>query len=127
MEPHGEQTFRLLASPGLVLGIAAGDLFRVNASLEPEVVARGGNLCIQVFRSAGVTEIEPITTPATERIGGWLDGRVAKELVYTIPVSAGFSAVESIFLDVARGFPDIEWHYGNVYDPIDGVTPLNWW
>jgi hypothetical protein len=24
-------------------------------------------------------------------------------------------------------FPDSIWYYGNVYDPEDGVTPLNWW
>jgi hypothetical protein len=28
--------------------------------------------------------------------------------------------------EMMEQFPGSEWYYGNVYDPRDGVTPLNW-
>ena len=55
-------------------------------------------------------------------LGGHLDGRTATNLVYTVPVTAGFDAIEAIFADLASS---VEWYYGNVYDPKDGATSLN--
>ena len=114
---------RLLKSPGLVLGLAAGDLFEVDHQKAPRVIERGGNICVQVFsREPGL--VEPLLTARFVEIGGRLDGRSHKELVYTVPVTAGFTAIEK-----ALEQPDavIEWIYGNVFDPVDGVTPLDWW
>lgn len=47
--------------------------------------------------------------------------------MYTVPVSAGFVAIEGVLNGLNDRFPDYEWFYGNVYDPKDGETPLNWW
>jgi hypothetical protein len=47
--------------------------------------------------------------------------------VFTVPVSAGFGAVEAAFDGYVRRQPGAEWYFGNVYDERDGMTPLNWW
>ena len=60
-------------------------------------------------------------------LGGRLDGRADRVLVFTIPVEAGFGRVEDVFGRFAGGHPGYEWYYGNVCDPADGVTPLGWW
>ena len=60
------------------------------------------------------------------KLGGTLDGLDSKVVVYTIPVTAGFEAVEKELNEVVSIFEGAEWYYGNVYDQ-DGVTPLNWW
>jgi hypothetical protein len=124
---RGPDTYELLASPGLVLGAAAGDTIRVGRGCSLEVVGRGGNLCVQLFRSQGVAEIEDFSTTAVAPMRGQLDGKSAGQLVYTIPVSTGFAAVEQALKRIVERFPDVEWYYGNVYDPSDGVTPLDWW
>lgn len=126
VEQGDQSTYEVLASPGLVLGIAAGDTIRVENQDDFAVVARGGNVCIQVFRGAGVDILEPLSTREVAAIGGRLDGRTDRELVYTVGVSVGFAAIERAMARIMDGFSDCEWYYGNVYDPADGVTPLNW-
>ena len=46
---------------------------------------------------------------------------------YSIHVNLGFAAIESLFDSAMATYPDSVWYYGNVYDPSDGVPPLNWW
>ena len=63
------------------------------------------------------------------KIGGYLDGEShpgGSVLVFTIPVSVGFPAIERVMADVIKQYPESEWYYGNVYAE-DGITPLNWW
>jgi hypothetical protein len=117
----------ILQSPGLVLGVAAGDLLDLKDDGEFEVVTRGGNLCIQVFAKSGIDQLEREMSRGLAAIGGRLDGRAAKELVYTVPVTAGFNAIEDVLKSCVARCEGAEWFYGNVYDPDDGVTPLNWW
>jgi Domain of unknown function (DUF4265) len=114
--------YRLVQSPGLVIGIAAGDLFDLAANDAPRVIERGGNVCVQVF-SPDATALAPMLGARFAAIGGRLDGSTAKNLVYTVAVTAGFDAIEAIFAELDQ----VEWYYGNVYDPKDGKTPLNWW
>ena len=126
----GRGRFRLLHSPGFVQGIAAGDEFEV---LGPDgafrVVHRGGNLAVQVF---GRETFPPEMAAETARrvageLGGTLDGRIERGMVFTVPVAAGFPAIERFFGELEAATPGLEWVFGNVYDPDDGVTPLNWW
>ena len=117
----------LTGSPGLALGAAAGDTIVVHEDATFDVIERGGNLAVQVFadrfdeRSLGelVAEIE--------QLGGRLDGGHDRLRVFTVPVSAGFGAVEAAFDGYVRRQPGAEWYFGNVYDERDGMTPLNWW
>ena len=41
----------------------------------------------------------------------------------TIPMSAGFGAIEEVMAEAVKTFEDFEWYYGNVYEE-DGRTPL---
>ena len=116
-------TYRVVATPGLVLGIAAGDVLRVTADGRYEIVRRGGNLAVQVF---GPPEVIEEVTKDVWALGGSLEGRTDKLTVFTVPVRAGFAAVERVFEDLVARHPEVEWYYGNVYAD-DGVTPLDWW
>jgi hypothetical protein len=127
VEPLGGNRHRLLQSPGLVLGLAAGDVFEVGERGECRVLERGRNVCIQIFFRADGPSLEARATEGLAALKGRLDGKTAKELVYTVPVSSGFTEMERVLADLVSRFPGAEWYYGNVYDPNDGVTPLNWW
>lgn len=127
VEARGRDRYLLVASPGLALGVAAGDEIEVDESGRFRVLTRGGNLCVQVFRKEHIDEVDRFASTRIMQLHGRLDGRSAKQVVYTIPVSAGFPAIERILADVMATYPDVEWGFGNVYDERDGVTPLNWW
>jgi hypothetical protein len=129
---HAEQirpeVFRLLYSPGLVLGIAAGDEFKlVGDEGAFEVTLRGGNLAVQVFSQSPVEQYRDELAKRVTSVGGRLDGSVDRGIVFTIPVSVGFATVESLFNPWVAAHTGWEWYYGNVYDPADGITPLGWW
>lgn len=134
VEPIRENRFRLLRSPGLVQGIAAGDEFEI-APDEPfgyRVLKRGRNVCLQIFVNTDkVDELRRTLTPLAQQLGGSLDGDATSAnlaiLVFTIPIAVGFPAIESLMANAKAISPSCEWFYGNVYDPTDGVTPLNWW
>lgn len=123
------EQFRLEKSPAFVRLLAAGDRIRYPAETELgyELLQRSGNLSIRVLRKHNIEEVEEALTPQIELNQGQLDRSSEALLVYTIHVSIGFPVIEGI-LDQAMGqFPGSVWYYGNVYDPQDGVTPLNWW
>jgi hypothetical protein len=127
VEPCGPGTYRLLQSPGLTQGVAAGDIIAVDAKGLFRVVERAGNICIQIYAQTGLSEAEPFATRELAKLGGRLDGRAPKVLVYTVSADAGFPAIERVLAEIKDRFQGLEWYYGNVYDPTDGVTPLNWW
>ena len=58
---------------------------------------------------------------------GRCDGGGNYHLVFTIPVSLGFPLIEQVFGRLNGLYPGSTWLYGNVYDPVDGQTPLGWW
>jgi len=127
-DPLGEEHYRLLSSPGFVQGIAAGDEFRVlDDDGAFEVTRRSGNIAVQVFHQDTITPLKEEITRRVTVLGGFLDGAIERGLVFTIPVRVGFSAIEEVFNALVQEYPGLEWYYGNVYDPRDGQTPLNWW
>lgn len=121
-----DNTLQLVRSPGFVQGIASGDIIRLdNNSREFEIIQRSGNLSVRVYTKGEVEPlIEQLESPITQ-MGGDLDTETPRMLVYTIPVTAGFAAIEQLFNGVLDD--NSTWQFGNVYDPRDGVTPLNWW
>lgn len=127
VEDCGDGQYRLLQSPGFVLGIAADDVFTVESDHTYKLVSRGRNICIQIFREEELNSAERVATAALGKLGGRLDGRLPNVLVYTVSVDAGFEEIQRILDDLKIRFPGLDWYYGNVYDPADGVTPLNWW
>ncbi len=117
----------LVKSPAFVKGIARGDQMKLNRSSgQFELQQRSGNLCIRVFSKSAIAPIEEAITSELVKLGGDLDLETPRMLVYSIHVSCGFTAIESILDRFVRP-PESAWLYGNVYDPDDGQTPLNWW
>jgi hypothetical protein len=131
VEPLGGRRYRLRASPGLLEGMAAGDEFETAGTEERPVfrlLRRGGNVSVQFFAAKdSVESCETFLLPRMRALGGRLDGRRENLLVFTIPVAVGFPAIEGVIREGQAAFPGSEWMYGNVYDPADGHTPLNWW
>ncbi len=121
--------FRLDKSPAFVRLLAAGDRIRYPAEtdLGYELLQRSGNLCLRVLRKRNIDEVEKALTPDMELIEGRLDINSPALLVYTVHVSIGFKTIEDTLDPIMGRFPGTVWYYGNVYDPQDGVTPLNWW
>ncbi|MFL6077244.1 MAG: DUF4265 domain-containing protein [Mycobacteriales bacterium] len=130
--PAGPGRWQLLASPGLALGAAAGDTVAVSGDGSFTVAARSGNVAVHVSGPTSADRHLDALTRKLEALGGWLDGRswtrdrTQSLAVYTIPVKAGFAAMEQPLREYATAVPDGDWNYINVYDPADG-TPLNWW
>ena len=121
--------FLVLASPGLLEGFAAGDEIEL-APQDPRgfrVTRRGGNICVQFFWDGDLRDCAKDLEARAAELGGRLDGEGATLLVFTIPVAAGFPAIERIFYDAEKRYKGCTWMYSNVYDPADGKTQLNWW
>ena len=122
--------FEVTHSPGLVLGIAAGDVIKLHTADTGsfDVVQRGQNLCIQIFKGEPFSKSQRDQfARRMQEIQGRLDAESANELVFTVPVRLGFAAVESLLNSLVSDCQDCRWYFGNVYDPTDGVTPLSWW
>jgi hypothetical protein len=124
-ETDNPRVYRLVATPGLVLGVAAGDILDIDIDAGTfEIVSRGGNISVQIY---GPHDRADVVRPQIASIGGYLDGRSNGLTIYTVPASAGFDKLERILNSAISENPQLEWYYGNVYDPTDGITPLNWW
>lgn len=122
-----DESFQLVKSPAFIRGLASGDTVKMlQETKEFEIVKRSGNLCIRVYTKQDITAISEQLTPELEKLGGELDTETPRFLVYSIHVSCGFTTIETLLNKYVSG-EDRAWLYGNVYDPTDGVTPLNWW
>ena len=121
--------YRLVKSPAFIKGIARGDTIRLERDERSfSLVKRSGNISIKVIaRNVGISTLADDLTPKLEKLGGQLDFQNQRMLVYTIHVSCGFKTIESILNEYVGEETQSIWYYGNVYDPGDGVTPLNWW
>lgn len=123
-----DDAFILVKSPAFIKGVARGDKIKLNkADHSFELVERAGNLCIRVFAKEDIAQLAEDLTPPIEKLGGELDLETERMLVYSIHVSCGFKEIEAVLDDLVGEETDSAWIYGNVYDPEDGVSPLNWW
>lgn len=119
---------QLVQSPAFMKGLASGDVIRCDLpNQEFEIVQRSGNLNLRVFSRDNIDVLLEALTPELEKLGGELDIETPRMLVYSIHVSCGFSAIEDILNQHVGKDGRSAWMYGNVYDPVDGTTPLNWW
>lgn len=121
-------SYLLLKSPVFVRGIARGDVVQKMESPKGafKVLQHGGNLCVRIFSKNENEALEQALTSALEKLGGDLDVRERRVLVYSIHVSCGFNEVEKILDGLIASDDSVNWLYGNVYDPENG-EPLNWW
>lgn len=119
------QDHEIQGSPAFAYGFAAGDRLRLNDDGTFEVTARGGNLCLRLYPA---TPPPDDATAGLEAAFGTLGGIVEmpadrRFIVVTVPVGAGFPAVEGAIGDWAAAH-GCAWEYGNVYDD-DGAV-LGW-
>lgn len=120
--------FQLVQSPAFAKGLASGDVVKMLADTrEFDLVQRSGNLSIRVFSRSDIQSLADALTPELEKLGGELDCETPRMLVYSIHVSCGFTTIENILNEFVGRDGQSAWMYGNVYDPTDGQTPLNWW
>lgn len=119
---------QLVQSPAFMKGLASGDVIRCDVpNQEYEIVRRSGNLSVRVFSRDSIEALGDLLTPELEKLGGELDLETPRMLVYSIHVSCGFSTIEDLLNRYLGKDGRSAWMYGNVYDPVDGQTPLNWW
>ncbi len=119
---------QLVQSPAFMKGLASGDVIRCDVpNQEYEIVQRSGNLSVRVFSRDSIEALGDLLTPELEKLGGELDLETPRMLVYSIHVSCGFSTIEDLLNRYVGKDGRSAWMYGNVYDPVDGQTPLNWW
>lgn len=120
--------FQLVQSPAFAKGLASGDVVKkLSETLEFDLAQRSGNLSVRVFSRGDIQSLADQLTPELEKLGGELDRETPRMLVYSIHVSCGFAAIETILNQYVGVDGQSAWMYGNVYDPTDGQTPLNWW
>ncbi|MBE4753627.1 DUF4265 domain-containing protein [Corallococcus sp. ZKHCc1 1396] len=131
VEVMGENRFRVLLSPGMVEGLAAGDEFEVidEESREFRVLKRGGNFCVWYFfpeeeMNRG-SEYKLLRERIAE-IGGRLDGGGSTTLIFTVPAASGFDRIADFFDEAVLLVKGASWQFSNAYDPILRV-PLPWW
>lgn len=122
-----EDKLQLVRSPAFIKGLASGDIIKLGSDRQHfEIVQHSGNLAVVIFSRGDVKALSEALTPEVEKLGGSLDLETDRMLVYSVHVSLGFQALEELFKKYTAGGESI-WQYGNVYDPADGETPLNWW
>ncbi|SDK40705.1 DUF4265 domain-containing protein [Microbulbifer yueqingensis] len=122
-----DDSCQLVRSPAFIKGIASGDTIKVNRDTQEfELLKRSGNLAVRVLCRGDSAALSDQLTPQIEKLGGELDMESPRLLVYSIHVSCGFANIEHILNSACDGANSV-WNYGNVYDPQDGQTPLNWW
>jgi hypothetical protein len=121
-----ETEYEILGSPGLATGCAAGDRVRVFEDGTFEIVTRGGNVCVVIYpRTPPDDDAVAPLQDAVEKLSGLVEAPQDKRfIVVTVPVSAGFPAIQAVAVEWASS-NNAEWYYGNVYDEED--RPLGWW
>ena len=126
--PLGDNKYKLLTSPGLVLGLAKDDELKYFADTGAfDLLRRGRNVCVQVFHDPGNEAIiEELIMRVTTQLKGSLDGQSEKFVVFTVPIETGFGDIERVMNDFVAESKICEWYFGNVYAE-DGETPLDWW
>ncbi|MGW1927122.1 DUF4265 domain-containing protein, partial [Streptomyces massasporeus] len=100
MTPMSDGHYLVRLSPGFFRGIAAGDVIAYDeAAKHAEVVARGGNVAVQVFHSGIPDETVVSLKRRAVRIGGRVDGELETLVVLTFPIEVGFPAIEAILAE----------------------------
>lgn len=120
----GGSRYRIEFTPGLAYGIAAGDEIELGPGGVYTVTERAGNVAVRVFSASVFSGVQHDLIAEVEDLGGRLDGSIDKGLAFTIPLRAGFAAIENVFTRFAS-HTRCEWEYGNVY--AEDGTALGWW
>lgn len=131
----GNEEWVITRSPLYATEVASGDIIRVtDADMGSfEMIRRGGNVCVQFYLGESEADDTKATSSLAEEIGilvkplnGRVDATTAGLISLTIPVSAGFQAIEGVLEIAVEKSLGAQWQYANVYDPVSG-EPLGWW
>jgi hypothetical protein len=131
VEPVEESKFRVICPPAMVEGLASGDLIELDEHELAgfKVVEHSGLITIWLFFANSEQRDENTANPLFEQIlqplGGRLDGLAKQSAIFSIPVAAGFTAIENACDRLAEALPGSGWMYGNVWGFNN--EPLNWW
>lgn len=123
--------FKIVCPPTMVEGLASGDVIEVDEQQVAgfKVVEHSGLITIWLFFESAKQRDENTANPLFEELLMPLDGRLdslAKQsAIFSIPVSAGFHAIEQVFDRLCASLPGAGWMYGNVWGGDN--QPLNWW
>ncbi|WP_096086592.1 DUF4265 domain-containing protein [Agaribacterium haliotis] len=121
-------SFIVVQSPAFIQGLASGDEIAFdNKDNSFELLKHSGNLAIRIFARTKIDEMKDNLVGALEKLGGELDFSNERMMIFSIHVSCGFKEIEAILNRHIGEKTHSAWFYGNVYDPADGTTPLNWW
>jgi hypothetical protein len=131
VEPLGESRYRVLCPPRLAYGLAVGDEIELDETLRFgfRTVRRSGNLTVWVYLPSEGAE-HAVTERARQLViglGGTFEGTPPRMIILTLPLGAGWERIEAGMNAFVATVPGSTWEYANVYDPVDGKTPLNWW
>jgi len=125
------ELFRICSIPAFVYGVGLDDEVRLLEDETFDLVRRGGNVTVRLYIRGSLErpDIKELLDDIVALDGAYEVGRQAGEasatslLLCSLPLSAGFSRIESLFKPFETG--DDQWEYGNVYDAAG--NPLNWW
>ena len=80
----GDRRYRVLSSPGFVLGVAAGDEIELSGEDgQFRVLRHGGNLAVQLFSKEPVRGFrESLAAKVRDSLKGVLDGGIDRGLVF---------------------------------------------
>jgi hypothetical protein len=126
-----DNAYELLASPGLALNLAKGDIVEIIDREKPaRVLKRGGNFCINIYTDeASEAILADLGLEVQQQLHGTLDGRFSGSLALSVPASVGIHKINEFF-DAFRQKTGWEWYFSNIYanfaDPED-ETLLDWW
>lgn len=109
---EGEGRWRLANSPGMVPGLAAGDLI----CLVPEgyrLLEHGHNLCIHFWVEArDYPRAKQEAVDRVEEEGGWLDAVMGgRGFSFTLPAVLDPLRLEACFASLRAQFPGSRWQY----------------
>ncbi len=106
--------WQLLRSPLYATEVAAGDIVKVtdHDTGAFEIVARGGNVCVQFYLGGSDVDDAELTTRVARRVerdleslGGSMDANTPGLIAFTVPVDVGFPAIEKGLCGRVRATP----------------------
>ncbi|GKT26893.1 DUF4265 domain-containing protein [Acidovorax sp. SUPP3334] len=114
--------YRLLASPGLVLGLAKNDLISLNQEGEARLLRHGGNFCIQIYlENPDQAKISKAAEIIDSKLSGTIDGTGGGVIAFSVPISNGFQKTNDTF-DQISSLLGSEYYYTNVYKNLGGIN-----
>ena len=124
-EELGDAKYRLLRSAAFANGIVRGDVIELHDDGSFRVLVHSGLVAVRIFARGGISAIAATLGPALNSFDGEIEHEDERLLLFSVPVTAGFAAIEAVMSQLLEGRNDVLWRYGNVYDAAG--EPLNWW